>query len=120
VQNGPRPVLGIDVKDDEGIRVTAVREGGPADTANLAVGDRIVSLNGNQYANSNSFIAAIGRMQPGDAVKVRIDRDGQHYQATARLAAQEEVLKVPALEAPPRAEPTPADPETKPAENELP
>ncbi len=80
-----RAVLGVQLKDDDGIRIASVREGSPADKANLVAGDRVVSMNGYVFSASNELTSEVGRMRPGDRVQLTIERDGRLYRATAML-----------------------------------
>lgn len=81
----PRPAMGIRLRDDNGIRISSVSEGGPAAKANLGVGDRIISVGGVRYANSNSLISGIRRMNVGEQVRVIIERDGNRYRSDVKL-----------------------------------
>ncbi|HTG38365.1 RIP metalloprotease RseP [Sphingomonas sp.] len=57
------PVIGI------------IQPGSPAAQAGLAVGDRIVSLNGRQVATFDD-IANFARLRPGEAVTIQVERGG--------------------------------------------
>lgn len=82
---GPRPAMGIRLRDDGGIRISSVSEGSPAAKANLGAGDRIISVAGVRYANSNSLINGIRRLNVGEQVRVIIERDGNRYRADVKL-----------------------------------
>lgn len=81
-------VLGVQLRDEDGIRFSSVRSGSPADRANLAVGDRLVSMNGYVFDSANEVTAEIGRMRPGDQVQLTIERGGKLYRSIATLEAR--------------------------------
>jgi hypothetical protein len=86
--SGQQAVLGVQLRDDDGIRIDSVRDGGPADKANLAAGDRVVSMNGYVFDNADALTAEVGRLRPGDRVQLTIERDGRLYRASAALEAR--------------------------------
>ncbi|MEM1355590.1 MAG: M20/M25/M40 family metallo-hydrolase [Planctomycetota bacterium] len=71
----PRPVLGVQIdRGGEGVRVTAVVEGGPAAQAGLAVGDLILSLDEAELSSPGELRREIRRHEPGDEVTLVIMR----------------------------------------------
>ncbi|MCA9270095.1 MAG: PDZ domain-containing protein [Planctomycetales bacterium] len=84
----PRGSLGALLRDDDGVRIASVQKAGPAQAANLGVGDSILSLNGVAYRRAEEATAALGTMRPGDQVRVLILRDGKRYLATPTLSAE--------------------------------
>jgi hypothetical protein len=83
-----RAVLGVQLNDDDGIRISSVRSGSPADKANLVAGDRVVSMNGYVFPTADSLSQEIGRMRVGDRVQLTIERDGRLYRSNATLEAR--------------------------------
>jgi len=60
------------------VLITYVAEGSPADQAGLAVGDRVVSLNG-QPVESADQLAPMTELLAGQTVAVEIEADNQNY-----------------------------------------
>lgn len=90
-----KAVLGVFLRDDDGIRVSSVQNGSPAAEANLAVGDRIVSMNGYVYPNADALKRDLAGMRAGDLVRLTVARNGDLYRADVRLKAYEEVFAEP-------------------------
>ncbi len=87
--------MGIRLRDDDGIRISSVSEGSPAAKANLGVGDRVISVAGVRYANSNSLISGIRRLNVGEQVRMIIQRDGNRYRADVKLEPYAETYAEP-------------------------
>ena len=58
-------------------RITAVGEGGPAEQAGLLVDDQIVAVNGRSLETFLRFRDAVYRGQPGDVVRLTVERPGK-------------------------------------------
>jgi Peptidase family M28/PDZ domain/PA domain len=71
---------------DEGVRLTGVREGSPAAAAGLKRGDVIVKWNGRSIRNLAEYAQALKSQSPGDRVELGFLRDGQEETAAAVLA----------------------------------
>jgi sigma-B regulation protein RsbU (phosphoserine phosphatase) len=110
---GPRVELGYNKVHNEeydkrthSIKVGDVVQGSPAERAGLRPGDRIIGVNRQTLSTSAPFDEAYGRAQPGDAVDLTIQRDGEAwplvlhgvFRATAEGAAPEGLAKTSALE----------------------
>jgi len=87
-----RAVLGVLLENNNGVRIKEVREGSPAHEANLASGDRIVSVNGVSYGDVAAFQRGLARYRPGDRVRLTIERDGNRYQTHVVLTGYEEIF----------------------------
>jgi S1-C subfamily serine protease len=104
-----RPQLGIAAGNEwalrragiEGVLVMSVVEGSPADRAGLrgtfraedgtlVLGDVIQGLDGAEIASLDDLYAALERHRPGDAVKVRVLREGGKVEVEVKLQAAEE------------------------------
>ena len=97
-QSPQRPWLGVvlGIADAEGVPVTEVVGGSPAEAAHLGVGDRIVAVDAKDVRTPKEVIEAIGGHQAGDVARIAIVRGGKRYQATAVLTAMptgEELLR---------------------------
>ncbi|MDX6729540.1 MAG: hypothetical protein QOK49_4345 [Baekduia sp.] len=91
VHIGPAATLGVEVfpGDHAGhaVLVTRVASGSPAQTAGLASGDLITSLDGKAVRSSAALTGRIQRHHPGDVVRVRwVDAAGASSAATVQLA----------------------------------
>ena len=110
---GPRVELGFNKLHNEqydqrahSIKVGDVVQGSPAEQAGLRAGDHIIGVNGRRLSTSAPYYEAYGRGQPGDAVDLIIQRDGDAwplvlhgiFRASAEGAAPEGFAKTSALE----------------------
>jgi serine protease Do len=59
----------------EGIIVSEILAGGPADKAGLKVGDIIVAVNGDKVNSEDDFYGVVVDASPGDALKLSIVRE---------------------------------------------
>jgi S1-C subfamily serine protease len=93
----------VRVPVDEGVLIAAVRPGSPAEKAGLRGGDEQVVVNGQTFVLGGDVITkADGRTitdadelrdvvlskQPGDAIELEINRDGEVLTVTAELGSQ--------------------------------
>ncbi len=58
----------------DGVFITEVEEGGPADLAGIKAGDIVVELNGTIITDSSEYMAIIGKCKEGDVVQVKVYR----------------------------------------------
>ncbi|MGE0160204.1 MAG: M28 family peptidase [Gemmatimonadales bacterium] len=72
---------------DFGLRLTGVREGSPAAIAGLRPGDVVVEFAGKPIADIYAYTYALQAQQPGDAVVIVVERDGERVSVTATLGA---------------------------------
>jgi Tol biopolymer transport system component len=63
-----------------GMPLSGVRPGGPADKAGLKRGDLIVGLAGKEIRSIEDLMFVLRQAQPGDAVTVVIERDGERLE----------------------------------------
>lgn len=69
----------------QGLRLTGVRSGSPAERAGLAAGDVIVEFGGHAVRDLYDFSDALYSHRPGDSVGVVVLRNGDRKQFTVRL-----------------------------------
>ena len=69
----------------QGLRLTGVRAGSPAEQAGLAAGDVIVEFSGRAVKDLYDFSDALYSHRPGDAVSVTVLRNGDRKQFTVHL-----------------------------------
>jgi hypothetical protein len=72
-----------------GVKFADVREGSPAAKAGLKAGDIMVEFDGKPLQNLYDFTYALRAKKPGDAVKVKVLRDGKPLEVTATLSRRE-------------------------------
>jgi hypothetical protein len=69
-----------------GMKITGVRPGSPADKAGLKGGDSIIRLAGKPVSTIYDYMESMGRFKPGDKVEVVVKREGQEVTLQADLA----------------------------------
>ena len=73
-----------------GVLVTAVREGGPADGAQLKKGDVVLSVNGIEVTDPDSFAFRIATLSLGTRAKLEVFRRNRVFEASLPLEAPPE------------------------------
>jgi hypothetical protein len=61
----------------EGVRLSGVNPGSPAEKAGLREGDVLLSLNDQQTNTLKEYADLLRKLEPGDAVEIRLLRDGE-------------------------------------------
>ena len=61
----------------DGVQLSGVRKGGPAEKAGLKKGDVIKKLGDREVHNLDDYMAAFAEMTPGTQIKVLVARDGK-------------------------------------------
>lgn len=69
----------------KGVKLSGVRDGGPAANAGLKGGDIIIRIDDIDIADLQAMTDALNQRKPGDVVKVTVLRDGQEVVLTATL-----------------------------------
>ena len=87
VRREVRDALGL-AADFTGAEVMQVTPGAPADTAGVQVGDIVTRLNGQVLRDSNDLTRRIGDVQPGEAIRLEILREGRRQTINLRAAAR--------------------------------
>lgn len=75
-----RPVIGFELEEllDSGrVNVVAVDMGGPAASAGLKAGDRLVGFDGTTSVGLDAIRDVLSRRRPGDSVTIQVERDGR-------------------------------------------
>ncbi len=76
--NPPKVMIGITMtnsEDAEGVLVTSVVDGLPAEKAGIQADDRIIRLGDEKVENEGQFRSILRNLNPGDTVKVAVVRD---------------------------------------------
>ena len=69
----------------QGLRLTGVRAGSPADSAGLKAGDVVVELAGQAVTDLETYSKALYSHQPGDSVDIVVIRGGERVKVRVRL-----------------------------------
>jgi serine protease Do len=69
-----------------GALISSVTPGSPADKAGVQRGDVVTELDGVPVTDSNNLRNHVARTQPGRTVRLKVLRDGQEHQLTAKLS----------------------------------
>ena len=77
----------LDVDVDAGVYLTDVVEDSPAALGGLRAGDVIVAVGGDAVARSADLVDVLQDKRPGDAVTVKVHRDGNETSVTVTLGA---------------------------------
>jgi len=73
------------IKDDGGVYVMTVREGGAAAAAGVKKGDVITKINGVPVASGADLIGQIATYRPGDKISITYQRTGKEYTSNITL-----------------------------------
>ncbi len=80
--------LGVAIADNDGqVVITRVQSGSPADTADLQVGDVVVSFNGEAVSAAADLSDMVKAAAPGDAATLEIERNGEPMSIDATLGS---------------------------------
>ena len=82
---GTIPDMSGGVPDGQGVKITGVRAGSPAEQAGLAAGDVITAIGDKHIGNLYDMTDALRSHQPGDTVVIVSKRDGVERRATTVL-----------------------------------
>jgi S1-C subfamily serine protease len=89
-----RGYLGVFLKDGEegkGVIVAGVQEDTPAEEAGIEKGDIIAEIDGKPMATHRSVIEHVGAKKPGNAVKVKLLRNGEEKVVKATLTKRDKM-----------------------------
>lgn len=76
-------------KGDQGVKLSGVRTGGPADKAGLQGGDVIIKFGGQEITNIYDYTYALDAVTIGEPVEVVVLRDGEQITLTVTPEARE-------------------------------
>ena len=78
--------FGLDGTD--GVILSSIMIGGPADRAGLAVGDVITEIDGQKVTNVRHALNLISKIRPGNEVRIRGIRRGKAFEVSARVGTR--------------------------------
>lgn len=85
--------LGVGLTDrtdgGQGAVIANVEEGSPADKAGIKSGDVVLAINGVPITGRTGMIAVVRDAQPGDTVKVKVERNGKTLTLSATLVERD-------------------------------
>ncbi len=76
-------------EDGKGVMVSEVIEGSAAERMGLQQGDVIEAINGKDVEDFSELADQVSDMEPGDAVSVKVRRDGKRLDLSGELGRQE-------------------------------
>ncbi|MCH8494886.1 MAG: DegQ family serine endoprotease [Balneolales bacterium] len=74
----------------EGVLITEVTEGSPAEKAGLKEGDVILEADNRRVNNMNQMMAYVASKVPGDDIRLRVKRDNENLSFTVTVGKQTE------------------------------
>jgi putative serine protease PepD len=86
------PVIGANVESaapDEGVKLSSVESGGPADKAGLETGDIVTAIDGKDVSDIQQLIVRIRTHRPGEQVELTFNRNGSEQSAQVTLGSKE-------------------------------
>jgi len=88
---GFRTTLGIIPEygySGDGMKISVVRPGGPAEKAGLKAGDVIVGMAGKKIVNIYDYMEMLGKLKAGDRADLVVMREGRQIACTAEMAGR--------------------------------
>ncbi len=82
------------LKKPQGVIVTDVVKGSPAEKAGIKQGDLILEIDGKEVKNSIQLRAYVQSRKPGDKVKLKIIRDGKNLELSVTLGSADKLSSV--------------------------
>jgi serine protease Do len=92
---------------DQGVLVTQVFEGDPADKAGIKPQDVILSVNGKSVASARELTQVVAGLSVGEKVEVKINRKGETETVTVKIGKRDEE-QIAGMRGEPQREPTDA------------
>ncbi len=87
LEPAPAPdYLGLSVTSNgTAAKVIEVARRSAAERAGIRRGDQIVSIQGSAVSDQKTLLSVLGKMKPGDTVKIKVMREGKEKDLEARL-----------------------------------
>jgi S1-C subfamily serine protease len=77
------------VEGQQGVPLSGVVKGGPAEQAGLKGGDVVVGLAGQDLENIYDYVRTLNGLVPGEAVEITVERGGDRERFTITPAVRE-------------------------------
>ena len=71
--------------ENNGLGVDGVRKGGPAESAGIKKGDRIVAIDGLLVTNIYDYMTRLGKLKSGQVTSVEVLRNGNKVNILVQL-----------------------------------
>ena len=81
------------MKQPEGVIVSDIHSGGPAEAAGLKVGDIVIEVNGEKVNSDGDILSVMVELSPGDILKFKIYREHKTIDINLKLAATPKGIK---------------------------
>ncbi len=94
LENGSAPkhaYLGVSTSDtanDKGAQIRETTSGGPSERAGLRAGDVVTKIDGQTISTADQVVQSISDKQPGDTVKVTVQRNGHEQTVDVTLGTR--------------------------------
>jgi serine protease Do len=75
------------MKQQQGVIVSDINSGGPAEAAGLKVGDIVLEVNGEKVNSDSDILSVMTELSPGDILKFKIYREHKTIDINLKLAA---------------------------------
>lgn len=104
-QDEGRAWLGVGITDSpNGVTITSVEPGSPADEAQLFIGDIVTAIDGTPVESAEDVVDRVGTHAPGDVITLTVERRGAERDIEVTLGTwpEEDTIVEPAVPAPTR------------------
>jgi serine protease Do len=88
-----KPALFKALGTNQGVMVSFVQKGGPAEKAGVKVEDIIIALNGKPVKDGDDLVSHVADTPIGTAVTLTVDREGKHLDFKVTIMDRAEVFK---------------------------
>ncbi|MFW6324104.1 MAG: DegQ family serine endoprotease [Desulfovibrionales bacterium] len=85
----PNTARALDLPEPVGALVASVQPNGPAAGAGLKAGDVVLEVNGNTIQDAHDLTRVIGRVDPGETIRVTFWRNGEREQVRVELGERD-------------------------------
>lgn len=75
----------FNIKDEKGVLLVDIAEGGPAEKGGLKVGDIVIEYDGKKIENPKQFRNMVAATKPGKTVKIKVIRENKTETATVTI-----------------------------------
>jgi len=90
---GDKPDLFKALGTNQGVMVSRIQAGGPADKAGLKVEDIIIAMNGKPVKDGDDLVSRVSETPVGTPVTLTVDREGKHIEYKVTIMDRAEVFK---------------------------